>query len=146
MSVGPFSTDSKAIQKTQNVSGSGQLNEKSEVAQGGSVLVSKGATLAKYDLSRAKLGKGASIEVNEGPSTDLLTDLVGKLSGVNVQPAPAPPSSSPTVITPTVPGPSGDDKPTTLNQLFDAAKNNPLIVVGILLALLVAAKIFRIGK
>src|SRR5207237_4745420 len=81
---------SKATTEHVDVSGAGQYNRKSTVAQGGSVLLQKGAKIAGLDLSKASAGKGGTITVNQGVSPDLLTALVGKLTTVTTQPAPAP--------------------------------------------------------
>jgi hypothetical protein len=129
--LGGIDSTSTANQKSQDVSGSGQLNERATVAQGGSVLLGKGAKLG-LDLSKTKIAKGGTITINQGPSNDLLQSLIGNL------PAPSAPPPPVVVSAPSSP-PSTDT--TNPEKLLDVLKKNPLIVgVLVLLSLFLLLK------
>ena|ERR1043166_5791870 len=134
--LGYADSSSTATTKINTVSDSGQLNEKSQVAQSGGVVIGKGAKLAP-DFSKGKL-KNSTVTINNGPSADLLQSLsLAQPARQSVtEPAPTTVAANES---------QSNENPTTLNQLFDAAKNNPLILGVIVIGLIAAVRIFRKG-
>ena len=102
MGFGPFSSDSSSSQETVNVGGSGQYNKKSTVAQGGSVLVSKGANVGGTTLTGSK---GAVTVNNTGLGASDLKSIIGNITAAT--PAQIQ-QSSPPAVTPAS-APSADD-------------------------------------
>jgi hypothetical protein len=75
-------SSSSSSQRTQSVSDSGQLIERgSRTAQGGGTLLEKNASIGQYNLSHAKIGKGASVTF--GPTGEDLQTLVGDVTRAN---------------------------------------------------------------
>ena len=82
MGFGPFSSESTAKQTTQTVSDSGQLNTKSTVAQGGSLLLGKGSNyVAPGSLNFA--GAKGDIIFNTSADEDIITAALDKLGDLN---------------------------------------------------------------
>lgn len=77
MGFGPFSSESNSKQESVSVADQGQYNKKSDVAQSGSTLVGRKATLAGLNLAGAKLQSGSNLTINEGPN---VSDLVSQLT------------------------------------------------------------------
>lgn len=97
-----------------------QHGQGNKLIQGGTDLtranINSGNKVTGTDLSKAKLGKGASVVVNNGPSTDTLTDLFHSFASA---------FTLPTVTVPTTPGsptnPSGTDITSIIRDALGAA-------------------------
>lgn len=73
-------SESSAKETNIDVSGSGQYNQKSKVAQGGSILLDKDAQLGSLNLKKLNVGKGATVTIEAGVGQEALNDLVGNLT------------------------------------------------------------------
>lgn len=89
-----FGGDSSATDRRISVQDQGQVNQRADVAQGGSLLLGRKSSLAlPGSLQGVKLDKGASLTLNIGPSTDELSSLLQSVPAP--APAPAPPPATP---------------------------------------------------
>lgn len=134
MGFGAFSSDSTAKQETVNVSGQGQYNRKSDIAQGGGVLIGRNAKLGNNDL---KGNKGA-VTINNGPSAADLKSLLGNIT-----------SATPAQIqesTPATPAPVTSDSLAAKTTEDAAAKQKKLITYGAIAAVLLVAAGFFFRK
>jgi hypothetical protein len=79
MAFGPFSSESSAKQTTVTLSDSGQYNQKSDVAQGGSLLIGrKGSLVLPGGLQNVRVDKGATLQI--GATDDTLAGLVDNIT------------------------------------------------------------------
>jgi len=106
MGFGPGSSDSKSSQKTTNVSGQGQNNQKSSVAQGGSVLIDKGASIGGYSLKGVN-GDLAITNTTTGTSPTDLKDIIGSI--IAAAPAPNQAAGAQTTVPPPGAAPAAAD-------------------------------------
>lgn len=104
MGFGAFSSDAKSSQETVSVGGSGQYIKKGTVAQGGSVLLAKGANAGGYNV---KTTKGSVTVNNTGLGKDDFKSIIGEITSAT--PAQIQ-QSSPPAVTPPVTDPANDSK------------------------------------
>lgn len=102
MGFGPGSSDSKSSQTSIDVSGSGQYNKGSDVAQGGGVLVGR---KAKVGSSEYKVNSKGAVTINQGLQPNDFESLIGKLTAATPQQQQA---AAPVVVTtPAAPSSTG---------------------------------------